>query len=324
MRKNVVAPISFVVSLAAAGLASAANVEVTASALNLRSGPGTGYRVIAVAQRGEVMQALGTTGSWTLVQRGSTRAYGATSYLRTSSANTGTNTGTTSGTQMEVTASGLNVRSGPGTGYRVVGTLNRGARVTVTGQSGAWRRIAFNGGSAYVHGDYLGAVGSGSSSGGSTGSGWTVPGGRVSRAGYIQLPTSGPDFYGYYTPTRRWGKPAMVYGIERVSRRFRSEDSSRPRIGVGDISYENGGQISGHASHRLGVDADIRPVRNDRQEAAVTRFQSGYSRTLTRRALELFEAELRVTHIFFNDAAIRTAHRQNWPNHDNHFHVRIR
>lgn len=61
----------------------------------------------------------------------------------------------TAGTTMTVTASTLNVRAGAGTNYRTIGTLKHGDTVCVTGTTGQWRQIAWQGGVAYVHGSYL-------------------------------------------------------------------------------------------------------------------------------------------------------------------------
>lgn len=71
-----------------------------------------------------------------------------------------TASGGTSGTSIaagvyKVTASALNVRSGPGTGYSKLGKLSKGTQVTVTGSSGAWAAISYNGAKAYVSGEYL-------------------------------------------------------------------------------------------------------------------------------------------------------------------------
>ena len=41
--------------------------------------------------------------------------------------------------------SGVNVRSGPGTSYSIIGTAPKGATYTVTGQSGSWYKINFGG-----------------------------------------------------------------------------------------------------------------------------------------------------------------------------------
>lgn len=48
----------------------------------------------------------------------------------------------------------LNVRSGPGTNYGIVGSLSKGSRVTVVGTSGSWSRI---GTSRWVSSEYLSA-----------------------------------------------------------------------------------------------------------------------------------------------------------------------
>lgn len=49
-----------------------------------------------------------------------------------------------------VTASGVNVRSGPGTNYGVVGSLNDGNQFIATGQNSGWYYGTFNGQSAWV------------------------------------------------------------------------------------------------------------------------------------------------------------------------------
>jgi hypothetical protein len=43
---------------------------------------------------------------------------------------------------VKVNTDALNVRSGPGTGYKIVTQLKRGAQVTISEQSGAWLRLA--------------------------------------------------------------------------------------------------------------------------------------------------------------------------------------
>lgn len=53
--------------------------------------------------------------------------------------------------KVEVTSRGLNVRSGPGTSFKVLRTLTRGAKVEVVGDRGEWLALAAGG---WVHGDY--------------------------------------------------------------------------------------------------------------------------------------------------------------------------
>ena len=53
-----------------------------------------------------------------------------------------------------VTTPVLNVRSGPGTGYAIVGTLRSGAVVTVYGTSGGWYKIVYGGAYRWILGSY--------------------------------------------------------------------------------------------------------------------------------------------------------------------------
>jgi hypothetical protein len=54
-----------------------------------------------------------------------------------------------------VTASTLNVRPEPTTTRQPVGTLTRGASVTILGQTGGWFKIQWNGSAGFVHGDFI-------------------------------------------------------------------------------------------------------------------------------------------------------------------------
>lgn len=54
-----------------------------------------------------------------------------------------------------VTASLLNLRSGPGTGYSIVTTIPNGASVTVTATGGGWAAVEYSGLSGYCSMEYL-------------------------------------------------------------------------------------------------------------------------------------------------------------------------
>ena len=75
--------------------------------------------------------------------------------------------------------------------------------------------------------------------------------------GGVAIATDGPHWQAMrLSRNRRWGHPAMIALIERLSR-----DAARdgwPGLLVGDISQPRGGpMLTGHASHQLGLDADI-------------------------------------------------------------------
>jgi penicillin-insensitive murein DD-endopeptidase len=77
-------------------------------------------------------------------------------------------------------------------------------------------------------------------------------------AGGVQLPRDG-EAWQIMRPSRNrnWGSPQLVALVERLAREARSEDGW-PGLLVGDIAQPRGGpMLTGHASHQIGLDADI-------------------------------------------------------------------
>lgn len=72
----------------------------------------------------------------------------------------------------------------------------------------------------------------------------------------VQLPDL-PLFYTRHNPGSAWGSAVMVDAIVSVSRHMRWLIPDGSAIGIGDIARESGGTLSGHLTHRGGVDADI-------------------------------------------------------------------
>jgi uncharacterized protein YraI len=275
-------------------------MRVTLDSLNIRAAPNPNASVLVVAKKDQVYPAIRWSGSWLEIQIGARRAYAYGLYLAP-----------TTTPVFQVKADVLNIRSGPGSQYRVLASFTRGAYVAVRGSSGPWRNFNFEGASAWVHGDYLQGVGSAPSN--------TSPPSTArpsSRAGFIQLAASGTGFYAYGAAYKRWGTPRLIYGVERAARRWSQE--SRTRMGVGNISLENGGTMAPHTSHKQGLDVDVIPMRTDSVEDGVTIFQSLYSRSRTQRIIDLVSSEIRPRVILFNDSQTRGT--QSWPGHDNHFH----
>jgi uncharacterized protein YraI len=277
---------------------------VTATTLNVRAGPGTGFDIEGESHKGEVYVAFESSGNWRRIWFDDGPGWVSASYVAPSSAQV-----------FAVTAGALNVRSGPGTQYAILGRVYRGMLRAVVGAQGDWRKIHFDGREAWVHGAYLGDPRQ------APPSSQIAPARPQSSRGFIQLPASGPGFYCYSVPERRWGVPRFIYGIERLAADHQAAHPAYARLGVGDISYENGGPISGHASHQKGVDGDFRLQTADGREVPLTRFDANYSQARTQEMIDRFYTNLPVTMIFFNDPNVTGV--QPWPNHDNHFHVRI-
>jgi len=106
---------------------------VTGTQLNIRSGPGTGYGSVGSYNQGDRVAILeqftydGVT--WGCTNKG----WISLQYVQMDGAtnSTGTNTETTTTKNATITADGLNIRSGAGTNFDSVGTLNTGDRVAI-------------------------------------------------------------------------------------------------------------------------------------------------------------------------------------------------
>ena len=120
--------------------------KVTVSALNVRTGPGTGYGVVGSLGNGAVVNVYGTSNNWYKISYGGTyRWIAGWLTARVAAAST---------FRAKVTTAVLNVRTGPSTGYAIVGTLRSGAIVTVYGTSGSWYKISYGGSYRWIAGWY--------------------------------------------------------------------------------------------------------------------------------------------------------------------------
>lgn len=138
-----------VVSASAASLGIG---TVSADALRLRKEANTSSAILATAAKGDNVVVLEDAGNgWYKVDFQTVEGYMSASYLtvaQTADVTIGYGLVKTGG-------SSLNVRSGPGTGYDKLFSLNDGAVVTITGISSGWYKISYNGKTGYVSSDYM-------------------------------------------------------------------------------------------------------------------------------------------------------------------------
>jgi penicillin-insensitive murein endopeptidase len=76
-------------------------------------------------------------------------------------------------------------------------------------------------------------------------------------SGGVAIATDGPTWQAMrLSRNRRWGHPAMIALVEKLSRD--AVQDGWPGLLLGDISQPRGGpMLTGHASHQIGLDADI-------------------------------------------------------------------
>ncbi len=171
--------------------------------------------------------------------------------------------------------------------------------------------------------------------------------------GAEQMPLNGDNWQVMrLSRNRNWGHPDMIALVKRLAARA-NKDAGWPGILVGDIAQPRGGPaLSGHASHQLGLDADIwltpmperRLSREEREETSAVMmvrpdrtdidpkvFTAGHVLVLRDAA-----QEPAVQRIFVNAAIKKALCREAkgdrswlskirpWWGHDYHFHIRMR
>jgi len=129
------------------------SVVVSVADVNVRSGPGKNYGVLQVLKSGQAMVSIGELDQWTRVLlEDNSVAYVLSDFLLPYEAQSG---GVSLYSNYQATTP-LNVRSGPGMGYSIIGGLKMGQVVTAIGVSGSWTRIKTESGiEAYVFTKYL-------------------------------------------------------------------------------------------------------------------------------------------------------------------------
>ena len=171
-------------------------------------------------------------------------------------------------------------------------------------------------------------------------------------AGAAQMPVNGETWQVMrLSRNRNWGHPDMIALLKRLSVKAH-KDAGWPGILVGDIAQPRGGPaLSGHASHQIGLDADIwltpmpdrrlsheereemsavMMVRDDRLDIDPRVFTSGHVLVLRDAA-----QEPSIQRIFVNPAIKKALCREAkgdrswlskirpWWGHDYHFHIRM-
>ena len=171
-------------------------------------------------------------------------------------------------------------------------------------------------------------------------------------AGAVQLPADGATWQ-VMRPSRNraWGHPVLIAFLERIAAAVPSA-AGWPGLLVGDIGQPRGGpMLTGHASHQIGLDADIwltpMPERRlspaERDEMLATNVIAAdlndIDPTAWRpqhgRLIEAFARSPEIARIFVNPAIKRALCREAgadrswlqrvrpWWGHNYHFHLRL-
>lgn len=127
---------------------SAGRVSISSGWLNVRSGASTANSVVASLTKGSYVTLISKSGSWWYVEYENGKyGYCHADYISVENSETMT---------VNITSGSLNIRSGAGTTYGIIGSLYKGEKVIVLSKGNSWSRILFNGNrTGYVSSNYL-------------------------------------------------------------------------------------------------------------------------------------------------------------------------
>lgn len=126
---------------------------INAYYVRMRSGPSTSYGILGTYNKGTTMTVTGSSGDWYQVRYNGTDGYVYKTYL---TLDNGDDLSVTDTEDTEaVVTSAVNMRTGPSTSYTSTRVLGSGTKVTITGKSGQWSRVSYNGSTGYIFSTYL-------------------------------------------------------------------------------------------------------------------------------------------------------------------------
>ena len=171
-------------------------------------------------------------------------------------------------------------------------------------------------------------------------------------AGAVALPADGPTWQ-VMRPSRNraWGHPVLIAMIERLAASI-PQATGWPGLLIGDLGQPRGGpMITGHASHQIGLDADIWIIPMPERKLTVTERDNMAAKSIViadgkavdpaiwdpsyRKLYETVARQPELARMFVNAAIKRQLCREAgtdrawvaklrpWWGHDDHFHIRL-
>ncbi|MBE7103409.1 SH3 domain-containing protein [Bacillus cereus] len=134
---------------------------VDTTSLRVRTGPATYHSVIGGVLNGQTLRVTGVENGWLKINHHGRTGYVSSEYVNFVKGGTSSKTETSNTSTGEavgdyyVNVSALNVRSGAGTNYDVIGALSNGIKVQVLSEQNGWFKINYNGKNGYVSSKFL-------------------------------------------------------------------------------------------------------------------------------------------------------------------------
>lgn len=150
---------------------------ITGSNVRMRSAAGTYGSILGTYNAGTQMSVTGVDGNWYAVSYNGKNGYVCADYMKLGSASSSSSSSQSSSSSSQSSSSSsqsstpapdktlsgtgkiigtnVNMRSGPGTNYSVIGNYSNGVTLNVTGETNGWYAVSYNGKNGYVSSKYF-------------------------------------------------------------------------------------------------------------------------------------------------------------------------
>ena len=154
---------SYLAKGASSPVTSSGTAYVTSSngkSVNMRSRASKNATVLTQLSVGTRVKIVGSSGSWKKVTVNSRTGYIMSQYLSTAkvsppSSSSSSNSSATTGRVRSDNGKAVNMRSGPGKKYSVIGSYEVGTRVKILKSGSVWSYISINGQVGYMKSEYI-------------------------------------------------------------------------------------------------------------------------------------------------------------------------
>ena len=128
---------------------------VTASSLNIRSGPSTNYSIVTTVKKNDKVSILKSSNGWYKIETVSGKeGWASSSYISLSNDNADSNSNESKNIAI-VNTDGLKFRNGAGTSYSIIKVLSKGEKVEIISESNGWSKVKYDSRLGYVASKYI-------------------------------------------------------------------------------------------------------------------------------------------------------------------------
>ena len=125
--------------------AATTSIKMTTTAsLNVRATASTSAKIVTTLKKGTTVTVTASKGAWRKVTVSGKTGWAHGDYLKAVATKI-----------VRTTTTSVNMRESASTSAKIITTLAKGTKVTVTASKGAWRKASVGGRVGWVHGDYL-------------------------------------------------------------------------------------------------------------------------------------------------------------------------